>query len=179
MDSPRPGAGRGRRFSNPTYKRSRVEHAEIDQVVEQVLRERGRPYEIQPFNPWGYDERQFNAPGFGLSVGLLMRTPHGCYPEYHTSADNLQFVNPASLADSLAALRSIIGILERNRTYRNLSQKGAAARQARPLPPDWRRIGAAEPVGDALDPQPVGWVEHAAGHRATIRSRVRSSQRRG
>ncbi len=125
---------------NPTYKRSRVEHAEIDQVVEQVLRERGRPYEIQPFNPWGYDERQFNAPGFGLSVGLFMRTPHGCYPEYHTSADNLEFVNPASLADSLAALRSIIGILERNRTYRNLSPKGE---------PQLGRRGLYRPIGGA------------------------------
>ena len=35
-----------------------------------------------------------------LPVGCLMRTPNGCFPEYHTSADNLDFVSLFYLADS-------------------------------------------------------------------------------
>ena len=54
------------------------------------------------FAPYGYDERQYCSPGFNLPVGCLMRTPYGQFPEYHTSADNLAFVQPQSLADSFA-----------------------------------------------------------------------------
>jgi aminopeptidase-like protein len=109
---------------HPTYKRSRHETSEIDQAMDQVLRERGRPYEVRPFSPWGYDERQFNSPGIGLPVGLFMRTPHGTYPEYHTSADDLAFVDPGSLSDSLAIIRTVMSLLDQNRAYRNLSPKG-------------------------------------------------------
>ena len=59
-----------------------------------------------------------------LAVGCLSRTPWGRFPEYHTSADNLDLVTPASLADSLAALEAILAILDRDRAYRNLSPKG-------------------------------------------------------
>jgi aminopeptidase-like protein len=52
-----------------------------------------------------------------------MRTPHGQYPEYHTSADNLDFVQPRSLADSFAKCLAIVGILEKNNAYVNLNPK--------------------------------------------------------
>ena len=51
--------------------------------------------------PYGYDERQFCSPGFNLPVGCLMRTPHGEYPEYHTSADDWTSLASAALAESL------------------------------------------------------------------------------
>src|SRR2546430_9258503 len=40
-----------------------------------------------------------------LAVGCLSRTPYARYPEYHTSADNLDFVRPDALADSYEADR--------------------------------------------------------------------------
>lgn len=116
-------AGVGDR-GNPSYKRTRREDAEVDHAVEQVLRESGGPHEILPFSPWGYDERQFNSPGFNLPVGLFMRSPHGTYPEYHTSADDVSFVTPESLADSLAICRDVLRLLDNNRTYVNLSPRG-------------------------------------------------------
>src|SRR5262249_54469035 len=70
------------------YKQSRS-GAIIDQALAHVLRHSGHQYEIMPFNPCGYDERQFCSPGFDLPVGCLMRSVHGTFPEYHTSADNL------------------------------------------------------------------------------------------
>jgi len=106
-----------------TYKKSRRGDAEIDRVVKHVLQHSGDPYDIVDFSPYGYDERQYCSPGFNLPVGSIMRTPNGCFPEYHTSADNLDFVKPASLADSWEKCRSVIETLEANKTYTNQNPK--------------------------------------------------------
>lgn len=106
-----------------TYKQSRRGIAEIDRIVEQVLKDSGDAYEIREFSPYGYDERQYGSPGINLPVGCFMRTPFGEFPEYHTSADNLDFVKPDALADSLEKLKSIINVIEHNQTYLNLNPK--------------------------------------------------------
>jgi aminopeptidase-like protein len=107
-----------------TYKRSRRGDADIDRAFAHVLEQSGEPYELQEFSPWGYDERQYCSPGFNLPVGCLMRTPHGHYPEYHTSADDLDFVRPDALESSFRTCLSVFEVLEENRTYVNLSPKG-------------------------------------------------------
>jgi hypothetical protein len=76
------------------------------------------------FFPYGYDERQYCSPGFNLPVGCLMRARHGQFPEYHTSADNLQFVQPTALETSLALCATILATLDGNACYRNLLPKG-------------------------------------------------------
>jgi aminopeptidase-like protein len=106
-----------------TYKKSRNGNAEIDRAVAHVLKHSGQQYEIIDFFPYGYDERQYCSPGFDLPVGCLMRTPHGRYPEYHTSADNLDFVRPEFLMDSYKKYLAVIDILENNRIYLNLNPK--------------------------------------------------------
>jgi aminopeptidase-like protein len=106
-----------------TYKKSRQGGAEIDKAVAHVLKHSGQEYEIIDFFPYGYDERQYCSPGFNLPVGCLMRTPHGRYPEYHTSADDLAFVRPASLSDSFKKYLAVIEVLENNRSYVNLYPK--------------------------------------------------------
>ena len=108
------------------YKKSR-RGAEIDRVAAYVLGASGRPHEIRDFMPYGYDERQFCSPGFDLAVGCLSRSVWGEFPEYHTSADNLDFVTPASLEESLAVVSSMIDVLEANRNYRNTSPCGEPA----------------------------------------------------
>jgi aminopeptidase-like protein len=105
------------------YKRSRHGNAEIDQVVEYVLARQGGDHTVLDFEPYGYDERQFCSPGINLPVGCLMRTPHGRFPEYHTSADNLDLVQPAFLVHSLETFWTVFQVLEGNRTYRNLLPK--------------------------------------------------------
>jgi len=106
-----------------TYKRSRRGSAPIDRVVEHVLAHSGHPCAVRDFSPYGYDERQYCSPGFDLPVGRLSRTPHGEYAQYHTSADDLDFVRPESLAESFAVLLAIVDVLEYNRTYVSLNQK--------------------------------------------------------
>jgi len=106
-----------------TYKRSRRGNAEIDRAVEQVLTHSEREFQALDFAPDGYDERQYCSPGINLPVGCFMRTPNGCYPEYHTSADDLSLVSPFAMGESLAQLLRVIQILEQNRRYINLNPK--------------------------------------------------------
>ena len=108
---------------NLTYKRSRRGTAEIDRAVAHVLKHSACEFDTVDFSPYGYDERQYCSPGFNLPVGCLMRTPFGRYAEYHSSADNLDFVLPTSLADSFAKCLSVIFTLENNLTYRNQNPK--------------------------------------------------------
>jgi aminopeptidase-like protein len=75
------------------------------------------------FFPYGYDERQFCSPGFNLPVGCFMRTPHSRFPEYHTSADNLELVQPQYLADSFSKAVSVVNVLENNKKYLNQNPK--------------------------------------------------------
>lgn len=101
------------------YKKSRRGDAEIDRAVAHVLRHYNEPSEILEFSPYGYDERQYCSPGFNLPVGCLMRSVSGSFPEYHTSADNLEFIEPKKLAESLQVCAAIVDVLENNARYCN------------------------------------------------------------
>lgn len=101
------------------YKKSRRGDAEIDRAAAHVLRHLGTAHEILEFSPYGYDERQYCSPGFNLPVGCLMRSVWGTFPEYHTSADNLDFIRPLQLAESLRACAGMVDVLENNRRYCN------------------------------------------------------------
>jgi aminopeptidase-like protein len=106
------------------YKKSRRGNAEIDRAAAHVLRHQNEPSEVLEFSPYGYDERQYCSPGFNLPVGCLMRSVWGSFPEYHTSADNLAFIQPLQLAGSLRVCAAILDVLEGNRRYRNQSPYG-------------------------------------------------------
>jgi aminopeptidase-like protein len=115
------------------WKRTRHGHRPVDVAAAHVVRRLGG--EVRDYSPYGYDERQFNAVGFDLPVGRLTRTPHGEYPEYHTSADDLGFVTDDELEESFAALTRIVDVLEGDATYVNLSPYGEPQLGARGLYP--------------------------------------------
>jgi len=121
-----------------TFKRSRRTDAEIDRAVEHVLCRSGKKYELLDFSPLGYDERQYCSPGINLPMGCFMRTPNGRYPQYHTSADNLDFVTAPALAESLDMLRSVVKAVERNERFLNLNPKCEPQLGRRGL---YRRVG--------------------------------------
>lgn len=106
------------------YKKTRRGDAEIDRAVNHVLRHSGDDYELMEFSPYGYDERQYSSPGFNLAFGNLSRTPHGRFPEYHTSADNLNFVKAESLADSFSKYVDVLNVVDNNKKYLNTNPKG-------------------------------------------------------
>ena len=107
-----------------TYKRTLRGDAEIDRAAALALRESGFAHALIDYFPFGYDERQYNSPGFRLPVGSLMRARHGRFPEYHTSADGLDFVAPAPLEESLDVVSALLDVLDGNRVYRSTSPCG-------------------------------------------------------
>lgn len=108
----------------PTYKKSRRGSAFIDRAACHVLRHAAPAPTILDFSPYGYDERQYGSPGFNLPVGLFQRSQFGTFPEYHTSADDLDFVRPEHLGSSFAMIRAILDVIENNFTPLSTMQKG-------------------------------------------------------
>ncbi|MFC7333132.1 DUF4910 domain-containing protein [Rhodocista pekingensis] len=106
------------------YKRSRRGDAVIDRAVAQVCRDRGISLDVRPFRPTGYDERQYGSPGFDLPVGCFMRSPDRGFPEYHTSADNLDLVRPEALEESYEVLGEVLDLLEADRVWRRVDGRG-------------------------------------------------------
>jgi aminopeptidase-like protein len=107
----------------PTYKKSRRGDSLIDRAMIHTLHHSGAAPAILDFSPYGYDERQYCSPGFNLPVGLFQRSKFGAIPEYHTSADNLDFVAPKHLARSYQLIAEAVEIMEHNTTYRNALPK--------------------------------------------------------
>jgi len=108
----------------PTYKRSRRGDAAIDRALAHVLRHAAPSAEVIDFFPYGYDERQFCSPGFNLPIGSFQRSQFGTFPQYHTSADNLDFIRPEHLGDSYRLIAAALDVLERNRLWRNIQPYG-------------------------------------------------------
>lgn len=107
----------------PVYKKSRCGDAVIDRAMAHLLDTSAPGASIVEFSPYGYDERQYCSPGFNLPVGLFQRSQFGTFPEYHTSADNLDFIKPEHLEASYRMVMGAIDIIENDDRYLNLFPK--------------------------------------------------------
>jgi aminopeptidase-like protein len=144
----------------PTYKCSRRGGTLIDRYAMYVLADEGCGNRVLPFIPYGYDERQYCSPGFDLPVGCLMRSPNGTFDEYHTSADNLDFVKAEALEDSLRVLERILDIGEKDVVPRNLYPYGEPQLGRRGL---YRAIGGQHGADrSAVDQMSLLWVLNLA-----------------
>lgn len=136
-----------------TYKRTRDAPTLSDRAAEHVLvhwqGDPGGSPKVVDFAPMGSDERQYNSPGFRLPVGSLMRTMYGTYPEYHTSLDNLRFVNPPAVMRTLDAYVEICRVLEGNIILNNNKPYGEPQLGRRGLYPTVTVSGANVGVADA------------------------------
>jgi len=146
-----------------TYKRSRRGNADVDRAMETVLRNAGEPHRVLPWEPWGGDERQFCSPGFDLPVGSLMRTPHGEFDGYHTSADGLERIRPESLAEAVERCLDLVEVLETNRRMTNLSPFGEPQLGRRGL---YRSAGGAVATPD--DERALLWVLNQSDGRSSL-----------
>jgi aminopeptidase-like protein len=156
-----------------TYKRTLAGGAEIDRAAALALRDSRLPHELIDYFPFGYDERQYNSPGFGLPVGSLMRARHGRFAEYHTSADDLAFVAPARLEESLDLCHAIVEILEGNASYQNMNPYGEPQLGSRGI---YRAMGGEPDVGE-LQLALLWLLSLSDGSRSLLDVAERSGQR--
>ena len=77
-------------------------------------------------------------------MGALTRTPHGLFPQYHSSADDLSLVTAEALGASFRSALEIIDAVESNARYRNLSPFGE---------PQLGRRGLYQSVPDGTRPE--------------------------
>jgi len=109
-----------------------------------VLQHSDARHEVLPFTPYGYDERQFCSPGINLPVGRLTRSPESAYPQYHTSADDLDLVSAGQLEEALRICLQILEGLEVNGAYLNTQPKGEPQLGRRGL---YRKTGGQQELG--------------------------------
>ena len=145
-----------------TYKRSRAGDAHVDRAAAHVLAHAPAGARVMAFEPWGWDERQFNSPGFALPVGALSRSREGEYEQYHSSADDLDLVSGERLEEALDALSAILDVLERDRRFINSSPRGEPQLGKRGLYPG---MGGGEP---AFDQQAMLWLLNQSDGTASV-----------
>ena len=72
----------------------------------------GKEYTIYPFSPNGSDERQYSSPGFRIVTPSIHKSKYYEYDQYHTSADNLEYITPNALCETLAVHKEWIKLIE-------------------------------------------------------------------
>lgn len=89
-----------------------------DRVLKNILNYHYPDYKTYSFLYRGSDEREYCSPGVELPVCGFCRTKYGVYPEYHTSADNLDLITPEGLQGSYNLMVKVIDALEYNYNYK-------------------------------------------------------------
>ena len=97
---------------------SRYADTLADKVLDNVLKYHYPDFDSYTYISRGSDERQYQAPGVDIPMVCFCRSKYHIYPEYHTSADNLDLISPEGLQGSFDVMLKCIDTLEHNRKYR-------------------------------------------------------------
>ena len=104
-----------------TYKKSYSGNSIIDRAASHVVKNKYEHsnYSIRNFWLHGSDEQKYNGTGVRLPFGCFTRTPYGEFEQYHTSKDNLDFIERESLFDFLDTILETLYVLENDEVLKN------------------------------------------------------------
>ena len=101
-----------------SFVQSRYGNTLTDKMLHNLLSFHYPEYKAYSFLERGSDERQFCAPGIDLPVCTFCRTKYVKYKEYHTSADNLDYISPEGLGGAMDVMVKFVNAMEHNEVYR-------------------------------------------------------------
>jgi aminopeptidase-like protein len=101
------------------YKRTFDASHPLNGLIEEVFHDAGVPFRVYPFDIHGSDERQYSSQAFRINTATICRDRYYEYANYHTSLDDLSFVNGAQILETLGLYRRLVEKLEARRVYRN------------------------------------------------------------
>lgn len=102
------------------YKSTYLENHYIDEIIKTVLKESEIKFTAYPFDVMGSDERQYSSPAFRIPMGVITSDGYYEYKEYHTSLDDLDFINIENLIKIFNVYKKVINRLEIDKTYISL-----------------------------------------------------------
>ncbi len=97
---------------------SRYGNTLADKILANIVKFHDPDYCDYPYTARGSDERQYQAPGVDVPMVCFCRSKYHVYPEYHTSADNMDLISPAGLQGAFDVMKKAIHALEYNRYYK-------------------------------------------------------------
>ena len=105
------------------YKPTFLENSIIDKIVDESFKETGIDYVKYPFDVNGSDETSYSAPYFRIPIGTICRDKYYEFEFYHTSLDNLEFIQAKSIIETLEMYLQIISKLEKTNTFDEQTEK--------------------------------------------------------
>ena len=96
-----------------SYVSSRYGDSLADKVLNKTLNNKKISYKKYSYLKRGSDERQFNSPLINLPFVTITRSKFETYKEYHTSKDNLNFVDANNIKESFNLIKQLILNIEK------------------------------------------------------------------
>lgn len=103
-----------------SYKQSFDKNHSINFLIEEVFNDLSIDYDTYPFDIHGSDERQYSSQGFRINIASVFKDKYYEYPFYHTSADDLNYVNSKNINEALEIYKLLIHKLDKLNIYKNL-----------------------------------------------------------
>ncbi len=100
-----------------SYVASRYGDTLADKAAQNVLQYHAPEYKAYSYLQRGSDEKNYCMPGVDLPLCVICRTKFGEYPEYHTSADDLQLISQKGMEGALQVFQKCVEALEWNYHY--------------------------------------------------------------
>ena len=95
-----------------SYKETFLGNHMLDQVSKEVLSKFEQDYILHEFDINGSDETHFSSPYFRIPMGTICKDKYYEFNYYHTSFDNLDFIDSKNIIKSLEIYLKLIDRLE-------------------------------------------------------------------